>query len=492
LNDDIIPNQFGSVAFELQIPAGVFKTGERTIRLIDNDQNDLTFQESFGEAKYTATGIIQSKQETILTTRTIQNQRITTQTGTRYQADPLAQTFFIDDLANPEGIFVSSVEVYFRTKSSTIPVTMQIRRTVNGFPESVPTIPFSEVTLDPELVSVSTTGMTATKFTFKSPVHLVPGEYAIVLIANTSEYNVFIAETGQTVLNGSKVVDKQPYTGSLFLSQNARTWTADQNKDLTFKINRAEFDSSGYVEFDVQNPAALKEYHNLFINASVIAPSNTAIAWEIKTKPASGTFDTAYIPFNINQDVEFGALKELATSGDTLRLKATLTTSNSKVSPAIDPISLAVVTILNTINNDTTGETGIQGGNALAKYITKPIVLADGFDASNLCVTLDINKPSGTDVKVYYKALPTEKTTPIANESWVEMVLENSVSSTSTSYEYKEHRFFPAGAFDEFGVPEDSPITTRFNTFQVKIVMLSNNEILSPKCKDLRIIALDQ
>jgi hypothetical protein len=492
LNGSIIPNQFGSVAFEFQIPAGVFKTGERTIRLIDNDQNDLTFQESFGEGKYTATGIIQSKQETILTTRTLQNQRVTTQTGVRFQSDPLAQTFFIDDVANPSGIFVSSVEVYFRTKSSTIPVTMQIRRTVNGYPESVPTIPFSEVTLDPESVTVSSNGSAITRFTFNSPVHLVPGEYAIVLLANTSEYNVFIAETGQTILNGSRVVDKQPYTGSLFVSQNARTWTADQNKDLAFKINRAEFATSGFVEFDVRNPAVIRDYHNLFINASIIAPSNTQISWEIKTLASGGSFDSTYLPININQDVEYSFLKRLATSGDSLRLKATLTNTNTKVSPAVDVASLASVTVLNSINNVVTGETGIQGGSALAKYITKPIVLASGFDASNLCVTLDINRPSGTDVKVYFKALPTEKTTPIANEPWVEMQLENVIRTTSNSYVYNEHRFFPVGAFDQFGVPEDSPISTRFNTFQVKIVMLSNNVTLTPKCRDLRIIALDQ
>lgn len=491
LGDDILPNEFGSVAFEFQIPAGVFRTGERTIRLIDNDSNDLSLQESFGEGKYTATGIIQTKQETILTTRTLQSQRVITQTGTRFQSDPLAQTFFVDDLANPGGMFVSSVEVYFRTKSSTIPVTMQIRRTVNGYPESFPSIPFAEVILNPEAVSVSTNGTSATKFTFKSPVHLAPGEYAIVLLANTSEYNVFIAETGQVVLGGSKIVDKQPNTGVLFVSQNARTWTADQNKDLTFKLNRAEFDTSGFVEFDVVNPASLQDYHNLFINASVIAPSNTQISWEIKTLTSGGSFDTNYIAFNINQDVEFSTLKRLATSGSALKIKATLTTNDSKVSPAIDDISLSAITVLNDINNDTTGEIGKRGGNALAKYITKPIVLADGFDASNICVTLDINRPSGTDVKVYYKALPTEKSTPISDESWVEMVLENSISSTNTSYEYKEHRFFPSGAFDQFGVPADSPISVRFNTFQVKIVLLSNNKTQSPKCRDLRIIALD-
>ena len=490
---DIKPNQFGSAAFQFDIPEGTFRTGERTIRLIDNSSNDLTFQESFGEGKYNATGIIQTKQETILTTRTLQNQKITTQTGYRYQSDPLAQTFFVDDLANPSGIFVSSIDVFFKTKSKTIPVTMQIRRTVNGYPESVPTVSFTDVVLDPEKVFVSADGTVATKFTFKSPVHLVPGEYAIVLLANTSEYNVYIAETGQTVVDGTKVVEKQPHTGSLFVSQNARTWTADQNKDLAFVINRASFISSGSVEFDVVNPTVEKEYFNLFFGASVIAPSGTQIAWAVKTTATDDTFDTDYTPFNINQDVEFSLLKKIKTTGDTLRVKATLTNGNdNKVSPAIDAISLSAVTVLNDINNVYTNEDTKRGGDAIARYITKPVVLADGFDASNLCVTLDINKPAGTDVKVFYKALSTEKTTPISEESWIEMQLENNISNSSTNYDYKEHRFFPVGAFDGYGVPTDSPISNRFNTFQIKLVLLSSNKTLTPKCRDLRIIALEQ
>jgi hypothetical protein len=774
LNGAIIPNEYGSLALEFQIPAGKFKTGERTIRLIDNPDNDLTLQESFGEAKYTATGITQSKQETILTTRSVQTRTVITQT--RFQSDPLAQSFFIDDVANPSGMFVSSVEVYFRTKSSTIPITMQIRRTVNGYPESYPSIPFAEVVLDANSVTSSTNGSVATKFTFKSPIHLVPGEYAIVLLANTNEYNVFIAEIGKTVIDGAKIVDKQPHTGSLFISQNARTWTADQNKDLAFKINRADFSSAGDVEFDIQNPVDLLNYYNAFVSASVIAPSNTGINWKIKTTNSDGgtggTLDTEYTAFNINQDIEFDSLKTLLSSGNTLKIKGELVTSDSKVSPAVDAASLTIVTAINDINNDSAREsqslvtagsfvagerygivslgntnwgligavaaatgnagatsnlsgvsitgtagqflcsttnlavgqlvtisgtfggtgsitgytnpttykisatngtttftltttadaaivtttgvptgltyalpntltissgatgtfkigqqvsgtnitagttitnivsgnggvgsyvlsaavtgtvsgtvlayqigsefsatdvatgtgvtsgssttltisgtvtgtfkngmiisginivpgtkitaiasgggtgtytlsqastgtvsgtvtgtlaTGIglgtgtatlmakRGGNAIARYITKPITLADTFEASNLCVTININKPIGTEVKAYYKTLPTEKTTPISEELWSEMVLETPVRNSTSQYEYKEHRFFPVGAFDKFGNPETSPIKPFFNTFQVKLVLLSDSKTKSPKCRDLRIIAL--
>ena len=45
------------------------------------------------------------------------------------------------------------------------------------------------------------------------------------------------------------VVTKQYIGGSLFKSQNGTIWTASQFQDLTFKINKAKFVTSGTVNF---------------------------------------------------------------------------------------------------------------------------------------------------------------------------------------------------------------------------------------------------
>jgi hypothetical protein len=46
------------------------------------------------------------------------------------------------------------------------------------------------------------------------------------------------------------VVVSQPYSGgSLFKSQNGSTWTPSQYQDLTFKLYKAEFVSSGTATF---------------------------------------------------------------------------------------------------------------------------------------------------------------------------------------------------------------------------------------------------
>jgi len=494
--DPIIPDEYGNIGVLFNIPAQTFRTGERTFRLINNNTNDVESQDSIGESKYTAIGLLQDKQETILTTRAIQNQRVIRRRGTRFWADPVAQSFLIDANAFPEGMHISSVDVYFRSKSNTVPITMEIRRTVNGYPEAQSTtIPFAVSVKKPQDVVTSANGLLATKFEFPS-IHLTPGEYAITLIANTQDYEVYIAEMGQTVLGGTIKVDKQPYAGSLFKSQNASTWEADQNKDLKFIINRAVFELSGSAEFEIQDPTAVKDYHALFANASAITPTGTNVKWYAKAY-ANGTHDTDWGLININQDIEYTRLLQLDAAANagatpTLRLRAELTTNNDTVSPLIDTQSLAVVVTENTINNDSTGEAGTnQGGNALAKYLTKPINLADGFDASNINVTVDINRPPATDVKVYYRTLPSGSVTPITDENWVEMELEGVVPSSINNFDFKEHRYFPINAFDQYGVPADDPISTRFNTFQIKIVMLSSQEQFSPKLRDLRIIALD-
>jgi hypothetical protein len=498
LGNSLIPDEYGNIGFEFQLPANTFKTGERTFRLIDNTSNDTEAQESIGEAKYTAIGTLQTKQETLLTTRAVQNQRVTVQTGNRFWHDPLAESFLVDDLAYPQGMYVSSVDIWFRTKSSNVPVTLEIRRTVNGYPESTRTIPFAESILQPEQISISTNGTTATTFNFANPIHLSPGEYALVLTSNSQDYQVFICEVGQTELNGTQKVNKQPYIGSLFKSQNASTWEANQNQDLKFLIRRASFVTSGTAEFNIIDPGTVSSYQTLFIKTSNILPTGTNINWAAKAWYGSSSFDTNWIPININQDLNYGELRQIAAAASTgtgvpsLRLQATLTTDNTAISPAIDVSAMAAVTALNSINNDTTNEAGSKsGGNATAKYISKPISLADGFDASNICVTVDINMPSGTNVYVYYKTLATEKQTPIDDESWVAMTQEKAVPVSTSAFDFKEYRFFPSGAFNAFGVPQDSPITTRFNAFQIKIVMTSSSQTATPRLRDLRIIALD-
>ena len=76
--------------------------------------------------------------------------------------DPLAQSFVVDE---EDGLFITSLDVFFATKSSTIPVRCEIRNMVNGYPGQK-IVPFSQKYLNPSAINTSTDGATATKFTF--------------------------------------------------------------------------------------------------------------------------------------------------------------------------------------------------------------------------------------------------------------------------------------------------------------------------------------
>jgi hypothetical protein len=91
-------------------------------------------------------------------------------------------------------------------------------------------------------VNISEDATTATKFTFPSPVYLQEKtEYSFCLLSNCNSYNAFVARLGDTQIGSNRTISENPYAGVFFKSQNGSTWTADQEEDIKFKINRAEF-----------------------------------------------------------------------------------------------------------------------------------------------------------------------------------------------------------------------------------------------------------
>jgi hypothetical protein len=156
--------------------------------------------------------------------------------------DPIAQTFMVSEV--PFGCYVTSIDTYFKKKSLTNPITLQLREVVNGYPGNR-VIPFGEVTLLPSQVNVDAdNGEASTKFTFPSPVYLQNNtEYCFVLLpaGNDPNYEIWVSELGENQLNTTTRISEQPNVGVLFTSANNRTWTAWQAEDIKFKLQRANF-----------------------------------------------------------------------------------------------------------------------------------------------------------------------------------------------------------------------------------------------------------
>lgn len=207
---------------------------------------------SLRNARVTNEDLTETRTLTDTDTATANATASTTETRRVRHTDPLAQTFFVDD---ETGIFVTKLEVYFRTKDSSLPVYCQIREVEVGLPTKK-ILPFSEIELYPDKVNLSDDASVPTSFTFSSPVYLNGNkEYALVLLSDSTEYTAWISRLGEvdvTSLSGESgqvLVSSQPTLGSLFKSQNASTWDPSQYEDLKFKLYRADFASTGSVQF---------------------------------------------------------------------------------------------------------------------------------------------------------------------------------------------------------------------------------------------------
>ena len=173
--------------------------------------------------------------------------------------DPLAQSFLVDG----SGAFLTSVDLYFRSKDVKEQLTVQIRTVELGTPTLILIQDYAQVVLDPSQINVSEDASVATRVTFPSPIYLEGGqEYAVVLLAPSSNnYEAWVGRMGEPTIETqslpdaeSIVISKQYIGGSLFKSQNGSIWTASQFEDLKFTLNKADFSKSRDAEVIFYNP----------------------------------------------------------------------------------------------------------------------------------------------------------------------------------------------------------------------------------------------
>ena len=253
-------------------------TADPNNKQVGDGANEIIARQTFAEATYSAKGLLDTQQETIISTRNAivrttnldsgsSGDIIGTQIsgpdgideglsdGDDGEGDPLAQTFIVLDTDNAAGIsgaFLTSCDIFFFQKDPAFPVTMEIRNVVNGSP-GPKVLPFGRKTLGAGSISTSNDGNTATTFTFDSPVYVQGGtEYAICLLANTPEYKVWISDLGTQDTSGNEITD-QPHVGVIFKSSNNSTWVPSPTQDMKFSMKRAKFDTSAAGLVTLQN-----------------------------------------------------------------------------------------------------------------------------------------------------------------------------------------------------------------------------------------------
>ena len=261
----LVSDEFGALSGSFffrdpkDYPALRFNTGTKTFKITSSATNENTAtgdvdntsaSVTHGEALYRTNGIINTESRTVVTVRAPQPQP--------EHGDPLAQSFTTDS----DGMFLSSVDVYFAEKDDFQPITAEIVTVELGTPTNQVLQGFAQVQLDPQqldstgtsIIKTSTDASIATNIKFPSPVYLEPNtEYALVLRAGTTNaYKVWIArmseptiETRDLDAGSQSIIGDQYIGGSLFKSQNATIWTASQYEDLKFTLYQCSFVNEG-------------------------------------------------------------------------------------------------------------------------------------------------------------------------------------------------------------------------------------------------------
>ena len=106
-------------------------------------------------------------------------------------------------------------------------------------------------------------------------------------------------------------------------------------------------------------------------------------------------------------------------------------TSDTRISPVIDTTRMSMLTksnVINTIDETDTTETG-NNGDALARFINKPVILADGMEAEDILCQVALKQPPGSSIRVYGKFMAAEDDADFIRDiPWIRLVSDDNWS----------------------------------------------------------------
>jgi len=234
------------------------------------------------------------------------------------------------------------------------------------------------------------------------------------------------------------------------------------------------------------------------INAGGIYPENISIVSAgVNHNTATNIIVTVSAPNLANGTQATANVKSVSSSNTITSINITNYGSGYSNTPTI------TITDTNATTNAViavAGETGLKGGNGIARYQTRKITLADGFDAGDLRVFVECIRPSGTHVVAYYKALSGSDESQFLDRRWVEMNLLNNINSPDqlTTIELKfAHNLDPSfgqpsGRMQYYEIGDDEtiyPLGGTFKHFAIKLVLFAADPTVSPVVRTMRAIA---
>lgn len=250
---------FGDLVFHLFLPESgkKFRVGTKEIKITDSPTNSIDAT-SYAIGYFVAQGLIQQKQNTILSTKhTISQKDLSQETiydkRTSYKLDVfgpscMGYSFYVKAPQDQDGVFMTSVDVWIQSvdTANKLGVWFEIREmnTAGGITRTQ--VPYSEVWMkwnDPR-IKVSEDASEYTRINFENPVFLLNNtQYAFIIHTEGLNPNTYfwISRLGETDLVTGQQVTSRQLTGNVYTTNNNLNWDIVQDIDLKIRFNRAKF-----------------------------------------------------------------------------------------------------------------------------------------------------------------------------------------------------------------------------------------------------------
>lgn len=412
-------NAQGVVSGSFMIPSGI-PSGTKSVTAVGSAGGR-------GASTFSGQGTVErqtfQQQTTITETRWWSPPPPPVQPPAAVNPDPVAQTFTLEST-----IQASGVDLWFTARPTT-QTLVQLRGVTVGFPNQTV---LAEARLQPSAIQV---GGAATRFNFQFPITLIAGqEFAIVVICNDAVGAVAIAELGKFDTTAQRWMTSQPYNvGVMLSSSNASTWTVHQDRDLTFRLLKADF---------TQNS------RNVALGRVAVAGATDLLLMGYTERPAGNTGASFVLglPSGETLAVEDGQPVQLATPVTGNISVSVLLTGSANASPVLYRGTQLVA--------------GVVAGSA--SYVSRAVPAGT---ASRVKVIYEAQIPSGAGVATAYKG-------PDIGDAFVNIALQGTRQVDDGFVEYTHE-------------------VTGVNEVSVQIrLLLSGNTAARPRVRDLRVIVL--
>jgi len=321
--------------------------------------------------------------------------------------EPIHQSFSV-----PIYCHLTRISLKFRAVSNDSNIKLILREVIDGIPQR---IIHGIARLD--TLNISSNASLWSNFNFDYPIILSPlKEYCFSIYSEDENYDIFVSKINEPDINtGIEIGDQLYLSGDLYLSKDGIRFQRVYDTDLTYRLYVEKFNNLN-TTVSLGNYTLGSSFNSFCLNIRDIEPAGTNISYEYRE--LGGEW----------KSLDSNLVTCLNTKVNSIKLRATLNSSNELISPYV----LLQGATVSFYESDTTGS-----------IISTRETYTDSY--SNAVVYIQVLDDEDFEYKVYIHDKSTESL------DWVELTKDiDYVNIIDAGLSIKEYRYIINGTFNKY------------------------------------------